>query len=137
MSRIRGADTGIELRLRRALHALGFRYRLHASELPGRPDIVLPRHRTVIFVNGCFWHSHGCHLSAKPKTRRRFWEQKLGATVERDQRNHKVLQDQGWDVIVVWECDLGSPAQDRSEKVAEAISDRLAVPRESVRRPDP
>ena len=79
MSRIRGKDTGIEMRVRRALHALGYRYRLHVRDLPGKPDIVLPKHRTVIFVNGCFWHSHGCRLSVKPSTRAAFWERKLQA----------------------------------------------------------
>lgn len=125
MSRIRGKDTGIEMRVRRALHALGYRYRLHVRDLPGRPDIVLPKYRTVIFVNGCFWHSHGCRLSVKPSTRAAFWERKLHATVERDRANHKDLERRGWNVIDVWECELGTKSSDRSHSVAARIRREL------------
>lgn len=125
MSRIRGKDTGIELRLRQALHALGFRYRLHAGGLPGRPDLVLPKYRAAVFVNGCFWHSHGCHLSKAPKTRTEFWSAKLRRTVERDRENYKGLEALGWNVHVVWECELGSPANDRAPEVAACLAQEI------------
>jgi DNA mismatch endonuclease (patch repair protein) len=125
MSRIRGKDTGIELRMRRALHSLGFRYRLHSKKLPGRPDIVLPKYRAAIFVNGCFWHSHGCHLSKLPKTRADFWANKLGKTVERDRANQDALRELGWRVFVVWECELGSPSSDRAPQVASTVARAL------------
>ena len=107
MSRIQSGDTQPELAVRRRLHAAGFRFRLHAKELPGRPDIVLPRYRTVIFVHGCFWHRHsGCPYAAQPKTRREFWEQKFAANVERDRRAQRELVALGWRVEVVWECEV-------------------------------
>lgn len=106
MSRIRGKDTKIELEVRRGLHALGFRYRLGGAGLPGRPDIVLPKYRTVVFVHGCFWHRHSCHLFRLPKTRSEFWETKINANVERDTRKEAELIAMGWRVETVWECQL-------------------------------
>src|SRR5689334_23096555 len=97
MQRVRRQHTAPELRVRKALHAMGFRYRLHAKNLPGRPDIILPRFRAAIFVHGCFWHRHaGCSRSSVPKTRQAFWEEKFRANVARDQRNKKDLQALGW-----------------------------------------
>lgn len=107
MSRIKGRDTKPEVRLRSLLHRAGFRFRLHASELPGRPDIVMPKHRAVIFVNGCFWHRHeGCRFTTNPATRVEFWQNKFDGTMKRDQRNRDLLEKSGWRVITVWECDL-------------------------------
>jgi len=107
MSGIRGRDTKPELLLRRTLHALGFRYRLHGRKLPGRPDIVLPKYRAVIFVHGCFWHRHeGCKLATTPSTRREFWQGKFQENVARDQRNIKSLRVSDWRVAVVWQCDI-------------------------------
>ena len=106
MSMIRGRDTKPELLIRRALHARGFRYRLHSGGLPGRPDIVLPRYRTVIFVHGCFWHVHNCHLAKKPNTHAAFWEEKLSSNRARDQRTLDLLKEAGWRVAVVWECSV-------------------------------
>ena len=107
MSRIRGKDTGPELRLRSLLHRAGFRYRLHDTTLPGKPDLVLPRYRTVIFVHGCYWHRHsGCKYAATPRTRTDFWLAKFQGTVERDHRAVEELSLRGWRVITVWECEL-------------------------------
>ena len=107
MAAIRGKDTAPELAVRRILHAMGLRFRLHRKDLPGRPDIVLPKHRTVVFVHGCFWHRHeDCRYTTNPKTRHEFWQSKFAANVERDGRNRTELQQLGWRVIVVWECEL-------------------------------
>lgn len=120
MSRIRGKDTKIELEVRRGLHALGFRYRLGGAGLPGRPDIVLPRHRTVVFVHGCFWHQHDCHLFRLPKTRTEFWREKIEANRSRDARNIAQLRASKWRVEVVWECQLrGMTAADKAGLIAE------------------
>ena len=108
MSGIRGKDTKPEMEVRRFLHRLGFRYRLHDKHLPGRPDIVLPRYRTVVFVHGCFWHQHsGCKLAAKPDTNAEFWHVKLGGNVERDARNMVRLDELGWRSLTIWECQTG------------------------------
>ncbi len=105
MSKIRANDTRPEMLVRRYLHASGLRFRLHQRFLPGSPDIVLRRFRTVIFVNGCFWHRHsGCRYATTPSTNQRFWETKFAANVSRDERNVRSLLDGGWTVIVIWEC---------------------------------
>lgn len=104
MAGIRGADTKPEMLLRRALHARGFRYRLHGKHLPGRPDIVLPRHRAVIFTHGCFWHGHDCPLFRLPGTRREFWEAKIARNRERDAEVAEALRAAGWRRLTVWEC---------------------------------
>lgn len=109
MSRIRGRNTKPELMLRSMLHREGFRFRLHSKNLPGRPDIVLPRYRTVIFVHGCFWHRHeGCRNATMPSTRREFWSEKFDKNKERDIRSREALESAGWKVCVVWECELKS-----------------------------
>lgn len=111
MSRIKGRDTGPELRLRSLLHRAGFRFRLHAKDLPGKPDIVLPKYRTAIFVHGCFWHRHeGCRNATTPSTRPEFWQEKFDGNVERDKRNRAAIETAGWTVITVWECDLKADA---------------------------
>ena len=105
MSRIRGRDTKPELVVRRIVHAMGYRFRLHRRDLPGRPDIVLPRHRKVIEVRGCWWHGHSCRYGRpKARTNAEFWQEKLTGNVERDKRNVKALRRSGWRVLVVWEC---------------------------------
>ena len=106
MAAIKGADTKPELQIRRALHAAGFRYRLHVQVLPGKPDLVLPRFRAVIFVNGCFWHQHDCHLFKWPATREEFWRAKIGRNVENDARAIAALEASGWRIATVWECAL-------------------------------
>ena len=109
MSRIRGKDTGPEMLVRRVVHRLGFRFRLHRKNLPGHPDLVFPRLRSVILVHGCFWHRHpdpNCRLARLPKSRVEFWEAKLTANRLRDLRNQNGLAAAGWRILVVWECDL-------------------------------
>ncbi|MCW1432016.1 very short patch repair endonuclease [Novosphingobium sp. JCM 18896] len=110
MSRIRSRDTKPEVALRRELHRLGFRFRLHGKHLAGKPDIVLPKYRTVIFVHGCFWHRHqGCKVATTPKSNTEFWIEKFNRNVERDGRNLEQLRNEGWNVIVVWECEINTP----------------------------
>ena len=107
MSRIRGRDTLPEKRVRSLLHRLGFRFSLRRKELPGKPDIVMPARRAVVFVHGCFWHQHsGCRNATMPSTRRSFWETKLRGAVARDERVGQQLEALGWQVITVWECAL-------------------------------
>lgn len=107
MARVRSKDTKPEKLVRSLLHALGYRFRLHRRDLPGCPDIVLPGHEAAIFVHGCFWHGHGCKRAGRlPKTNADFWVQKLGANLARDARNRKALENLGWKVLVVWECEL-------------------------------
>lgn len=107
MSHIRGKDTSIEVILRKALFSLGYRYRKNVKELPGKPDLVFTKYRTVIFVNGCFWHRHlGCKYTTMPQTRIEFWQAKFDRTVERDQKNYQELERMGWKVYIVWECQI-------------------------------
>jgi DNA mismatch endonuclease, patch repair protein len=110
MSRVRSRNTTPELSVRCLLHRLGFRFRLHRKDLPGRPDIVLPRWRAVVFVHGCFWHRHtGCRLATSPGTRVEYWTMKFARNVERDRENQAALRERGWNVVVIWECELQSP----------------------------
>lgn len=121
MAGIRGKDTLPELKLRRALHAAGFRYRLHDRRLPGRPDLVLPRFNAAVFIHGCFWHQHnGCRFATTPATRPEFWQQKFASNIERDQRNEAALQHNGWRVALVWECALKS-------RGAAGVADEIAA----------
>ena len=107
MRAVKSTNTGPEIKLRKALHALGYRYRVNVRDLPGKPDIVLPKHRTVIFVHGCFWHGHDCKRGARqPKSNRDYWIAKIARNKDRDQRNQTALADMGWRVIVVWACEL-------------------------------
>ena len=114
MAAIRSANTKPEVRVRSALHALGFRFRLHRKDLPGRPDIVLPKFQTAIFVHGCFWHCHSCKYgSVVPATRAEFWAAKRGGNVARDRKNRAALRKLGWRVAVVWECDVRTAAAEQ------------------------
>jgi DNA mismatch endonuclease, patch repair protein len=106
MAAIRGKDTKPEILVRSALHALGYRFRLHRRGLPGTPDIVLPKYKTAIFVHGCFWHSHDCRYGrVTPATRSDFWSTKRAGTIARDQTKKEALEEQGWRVLTVWECE--------------------------------
>jgi DNA mismatch endonuclease (patch repair protein) len=122
MSRVRGADTKPELAVRRLIHRMGYRYRLHRPDLPGRPDLVFPARRKVIFVHGCFWHRHrdrACRLARMPKSRLHFWRVKLEGNRERDVRIQKRLRALGWRSLVLWECQLRD--QDRVRKAIEGF----------------
>jgi DNA mismatch endonuclease (patch repair protein) len=113
-------DTGPELTVRRLLSALGYRYRLNAKKLPGKPDIVFPGRKRIIFVHGCFWHGHGCRKGQAPKSRLDYWEPKLRANRERDAAQVLALQSQGWAVLTVWQCETADPAALRA-KLADFI----------------
>jgi DNA mismatch endonuclease, patch repair protein len=106
MSRIRGKDTGPEILVRSVLHRMGYRFRLHCSSLPGKPDMILPKYRIAVFVHGCFWHRHGCKFSYTPKTRKEFWLNKFESNVGRDRKTLTKLKGLGWKPLVVWECEL-------------------------------
>ncbi|WP_114793120.1 DNA mismatch endonuclease Vsr [Niabella yanshanensis] len=107
MSKIRSKDTKPEIMLRKALFALGYRYRIHNKKLPGKPDIVLPKYKTAIFVHGCFWHYHAdCREGRIPNTNSTFWKEKLLKNISRDQKHQEALQQLGWKVLVCWECDI-------------------------------
>ena len=106
MARIRGRDTAPELAVRRIAHRMGLRFRLHRKDLPGRPDLVFPKHRLAVFVHGCFWHRHeGCRHASTPKSRVVFWTEKFAMNVARDSRQEAALKDLGWRVLVIWECE--------------------------------
>lgn len=106
MAGIGPTNTKPEMLIRRGLHALGWRYRLHVRKLPGRPDLVFPGSKAVIFVNGCFWHGHECHLFKWPKSREQFWREKIAGNIDRDQRTRARLHEAGWRIADVWECTL-------------------------------
>jgi DNA mismatch endonuclease (patch repair protein) len=117
MSRIKGKDSAPEIRVRRLLHALGLRFRLHRKDLPGKPDIVFPRYKAVVLVHGCFWHGHaGCPRAALPTTNAEFWATKIGRNVTRDEEVRKSLEELGWSVLTLWQCEL---------KNAEVVVDRV------------
>ncbi len=123
MSRVRQRDTAAELAVRSALHRMGYRFRLQRRDLPGTPDVVLPRHRVAIFVHGCFWHRHaGCPRASTPKTNVDFWLAKFAANVERDARQQAEISALGWRVVVVWECEARRP-----ERLRELLGSRLAA----------
>lgn len=129
MRAVHSKDTGPELLLRKKLFALGFRYRLYVRDLPGTPDMVFPRYRAAVFVNGCFWHRHGCRLASRPKTNKSFWENKFDNNVVRDIRTRKSLSLMGWRVATVWECSLGKK---RADGVAEILADFLRGESEEI-----
>lgn len=120
MSAIRGKDTKPEVLVRKMLHHKGFRFRLNVKELPGKPDIVLPKYHTVIFVHGCFWHRHsGCKHAVMPKSNTEFWQNKLESNVARDFKNVAALEALGWKNIIVWECEINNP--DFPDRLTETI----------------
>ena len=121
MSGIRGKHTRIELLVRQALFRMGFRYRLHDKKLPVKPDLVLPKYRAVIFVNGCFWHGHNCHLYREPKTNTLFWRQKIEKNKENNYRSLQLLHAAGWRTLTIWECKLRA-LKDQEETLAKIAS---------------
>jgi DNA mismatch endonuclease (patch repair protein) len=124
MARVKGKDTKPEMAVRRLVYSLGYRYRIHSAQLPGKPDLVFPGRRKVIFVHGCFWHRHrDCANARLPKSREEFWLPKLEGNHLRDIRNEKMLRDDGWRVLTIWECELGDP-----QKVTQRIKNFLDAP---------
>lgn len=123
MSCIRGKNTKPEELVRKYLFSQGFRYRKNDARLPGKPDIVLPKYKTVVFVNGCFWHAHeGCKYFVWPKNNEEFWENKIQGNVLRDMKNQKALADSGWNIVIVWECELKPAIREQTlVKLVEAI----------------
>jgi DNA mismatch endonuclease (patch repair protein) len=132
MSSIRGKDTAPELVVRKLLHRDGFRYRLHVSSLPGKPDLVFSAYKAVVFIHGCFWHAHDCEAFRLPRTNRRFWKQKLLGNRQRDRLAIELLEVQGWRVLVIWECALRGPRQLKSKIMLKRIADWLRLGRKSM-----
>ncbi|WP_306149766.1 MULTISPECIES: very short patch repair endonuclease [unclassified Roseibium] len=122
MSRIRGKDTKPELMIRKALHAAGFRYRLHDKKLLGKPDLVFTGRKAVIFIHGCFWHGHDCHLFRLPGTRTEFWREKIKRNSERDEIVVKKLTDDGWRIGIVWECALKGKHKKQFNEILDELS---------------
>lgn len=128
MSQIRNRDTRPERQVRSMLHQMGYRFRLHAKDLPGRPDVVLPKYRTVVLVHGCFWHRHeGCRFAYAPKSRVEFWRAKFRQNVRRDLEVCRLLEQDGWRVVTVWECELRTPDRLRERLNREIVPLRVAV----------
>lgn len=127
MSGIRGKDTKPEILVRKALHARGFRYRLHVAGLPGRPDLVFPRYRAVLFIHGCFWHGHDCRYFRLPATRPEFWTQKITGNQDRDRRQLQTLKEAGWRTLVVWECMTRKGSAIPFDSLVDCIADWLVT----------
>jgi DNA mismatch endonuclease (patch repair protein) len=125
MAGIRSKDTQPEIAIRKALHERGYRYRLHARNLPGKPDLVFQKYKTAVFVHGCFWHKHGCHLFKWPSTRREFWENKINGNSERDCLNKARLIESGWKIVIIWECALKGKGRLPLDKIANLAIDTL------------
>jgi DNA mismatch endonuclease, patch repair protein len=131
MSKVHGKNTRQEMFIRSLLHSLGFRFRLYRRDLPGNPDIVLPKWKAVVFVNGCFWHQHdGCRRASRPKSNVGYWDAKLSRNIERDKRNQQWLHELGWRTIIVWECDTKNH-QHIERFLREAITNPTALHLES------
>lgn len=112
MSHVKSKNTAPEIKLRSILHRNGFRFRINRKDLPGKPDIVLPKYKAVIFVHGCFWHGHDCKRGQRPQTNVEFWDKKINKNMERDKQDIIKLKELGWRVMVVWECDLKKTNED-------------------------
>ena len=124
MSRIRSTNSAPEEKVRKYLFSKGFRYRKNVKKLPGTPDIVLPKYRAVIFINGCFWHKHNCRRFVWPKTNIEYWQKKIEGNVERDHKNYTLLKSEGWHVIVIWECETKKAVfEERMSRLYEEISE--------------
>ena len=131
MSQIKGKDTSIEISVRKALFHDGFRFRKNDKRLPGKPDIVLPKYRTVIFVHGCYWHGHNCKEFHIPKTNSEFWINKFNRNIENDQKHYVQLQDSGWNVIVVWECEIEKEFNETITRIETTLRNNLAIKQEA------
>lgn len=106
MARVQSTGSAPEMKVRRAIHRAGFRFRLHRADLPGKPDLVFPRFHLAVFVHGCFWHWHGCKRSRMPMANNEYWTSKIGRNIERDQRTQRALREMGWECRIIWECEL-------------------------------
>jgi len=125
MAAVRNKNTKPELLIRKGLHRMGFRYRLHDRKLPGRPDLVLPKYNAVIFINGCFWHRHDCHLFTWPATRKDFWKSKIEGNKARDLESVKLLKSMGWRVLTVWECAVKGKTRLQEDDLFSRVSNWL------------
>ena len=120
MAQVKSRDTSPEMKVRKAIHRAGYRFRLHRSNLPGSPDLVLPRHRMAVFVHGCFWHWHGCRRSRMPQTNRDYWQAKIQRNMDRDVRTQAQLIELGWSVMSIWECSLESGIDEMLNRLDES-----------------
>ena len=128
MSRIHGKDTGIEIQVRKRLFREGFRYRKNVASLPGKPDIVLRKYRTVIFVHGCYWHRHPfCKLCTTPKTNAEFWQKKFDTNVSNDKRHYEELEKLGWHVIIIWECEIKKAFETTMQRVINELEENYIL----------
>ena len=135
MANIRGRDTAPELAVRRIAHRMGLRFRLHRNDLPGRPDLVFPKHRLAVFVHGCFWHRHeGCRHASTPKSRVAFWTEKFAANVVRDARQEAALRALGWRVLVIWQCESWTRRQSSAGSLHRSTSEGWPTDRRAPRR---
>ncbi len=135
MSQIKGKNTKPEILVRKFLHANGYRYRLHAKNLPGKPDIVLKTYNTVVFIHGCFWHGHkGCQYFVVPKTRTQWWLNKINRNKEKDKESTETLQKEGWNIITIWECEL---KKDKREKTLQKLIQKLLNSYSIAKLPEP
>jgi len=125
MSGIKGKNTKPELKIRSALHKLGYRYKLYDKKLPGKPDLVFPKYNAVIFIHGCFWHLHNCHLFKWPSTRPEFWKEKITGNKERDEKNLQALKEMNWRILIIWECALKGKNKFDFGTTIKSISDWL------------
>lgn len=133
MAQIRSKDTKPEINVRKYLFSKGFRYRKNVKTMPGCPDIVLPKYKTVIFVNGCFWHKHDCPRFVWPSSNIEYWENKIKRNVERDETNYKLLKEEGWKVLVVWECQLKKSTFEKTmEKIIDSIMNSALCGRKTI-----
>jgi len=132
MSGIKGKNTKPEIMIRKALYSKGFRYRLHNSKLPGKPDLLFPKYGAVIQINGCFWHKHECHLFKWPKSRKEFWHPKLMRNQQKDEENNQALEELGWRILTVWECALKGKERLEFDELISKISRWLKSDSESL-----
>lgn len=132
MAAIKGRHTKPEIHIRKAMHAAGLRYRLHVRDLPGKPDLVFPRYRAIIFVNGCFWHHHDCHLFKWPATRHEFWKTKIDRNVANDVHAEEALLKSGWRVATVWECALKGKTRLNEQSAMRRLAEWVQSNRETI-----
>lgn len=132
MAAIKGSHTKPEILIRKAMHAAGLRYRLHVRDLPGKPDLVFPKYKAVIFVNGCFWHHHECHLFKWPATRKEFWKAKIDRNVANDARAEATLLQNGWRIATVWECALKGKTRLNQEHAMRSLAGWVQSDRKTI-----